>query len=376
VRAIGNAFYAGRARCGMGGSANSGQQAGRENFRENKFFVRLKVLKVWTKGASCPLQNDGAPITRATNQMLSSATTSKFPLRDKVWEQLTKEQRERLVEKLEQREAAFSSSGREAVPRYRAQATHRRAVPLYNAESVRNSQDFPKPSAPSFATILEHLKLRSLPPSTRPNVSPAGADWKSFGWIQSHFANLHMEKQDKTPAKYLAEQFEIPWARELLRQVCELAKREAERAGGHKVYFTALGVGKNNVTSWHKDAGNRTNSTNFQFAVGNFGDEMGYVGADVNAGRVVLLGPQEEKPGDAKRGLRGPDGKNETCLLRDCRSKWIAFDPFRTHRTETHGGDRWVVTCYTHDPPPDAKEKAELVAAMKQLRFPLPPDWK
>eukprot|EP00392_Amoebophrya_sp_AT5.2_P015658 g15873.t1 len=79
-----------------------------------------------------------------------------------------------LVEKLEQRAAAFSSSGREAVPRYRAQATHRRAVPLYTAESVKNSEDFPTPSELSFATVVERLQLRSLPPTTRPNVSPAG----------------------------------------------------------------------------------------------------------------------------------------------------------------------------------------------------------
>ena len=48
-----------------------------------------------------------------------------------------------------------------------------------------------------------------------------------------------------TPAEYVEGQFDIPWVRELLRQICFLAAKEREE--GLPVVFTAIGVGKNHT---------------------------------------------------------------------------------------------------------------------------------
>lgn len=132
---ISNATYGGRARPGIGGSANSGMQAGSQTFTENKFFLRLKVLRVWTKGEGCPLQKNGDALTVATNQNAAPGSE----LRDTIWKLLTKEERKDIAERIEQREADIAKSGPiEAIPKYRA-AARRRDIPLYTAASVKVS---------------------------------------------------------------------------------------------------------------------------------------------------------------------------------------------------------------------------------------------
>ncbi|CAD7940585.1 unnamed protein product [Amoebophrya sp. A120] len=380
VLTIRNACYSGTARCGIGGSANSGEQAGKSTFSENKFYLRMKVLKVWEKGEGCPLQQpnkDGnySAITVATNQKASVGGD----FRKAVWKALTKEEQKLLVDKLLKREELIAKVGFEAIPKYRAQA-ERRAIPLYTAEAVKDKKEFPVPQKPTFETLRNHLQVRSLPKTTRTNVSVGSTDWKSFGWIKSHFVEVHTTKQSLSPAAYVESQFEIPWAREMLRQITMLAKEEAAKKNGLPVTFTAIGVGKNNLTGWHQDRGNKRGSSNYQFALGDFDCEMGYAAMEVNKGRVVLRGVKDKTAGDVVLGCRGPSiddapAKEEQCIFRDCKNKWIAFDPYRWHRTETHGNDRWVATCYTHEPPTSAKEKKDLVTALKKLGFPVPADW-
>ena len=65
-----------------------------------------------------------------------------------------------------------------------------------------------------------------------------------------NFVDNHLKKNEEnkekenqkakptTPAEYVANQFEIPWVRELLRQVNYLAKEEASRSGGLPITYT------------------------------------------------------------------------------------------------------------------------------------------
>ncbi|CAD7940125.1 unnamed protein product [Amoebophrya sp. A120] len=374
VHSFGNKVYEGRARVGQGGSAQCGKQGDSDStdFKENKYYLHMEVFKTYTKG-SCAFQDGTKAVVVGTNNNVSCSDFKK-----KVWDELTEEQKSKVLQHYDARTRDVAASGAASrFPRRRAAAP--REAPLYNAEAVYEVVDFEQPETPTFATLLAHLKKRSLPRSSRANVSSQYADWKRFGYVKGGLAELARSKQEVTPAEDFEEQLKCPWVRELWRQCCMLAQDATARGVlGEAIYFSAGGFGLDNVTSWHADEGNDPQTLNFQFCLGDYGCDLEYAKHPTcNAGRVILYGTEGQMVGDAVETIRGPDGTPAKCILRPCREKWICFKPHRKHRTEPHTkGKRYTITLFSHAPPNDVSQKKELIKLMRKYNTPVPPNWE